>query len=221
MQTEAAPIGATSPGWQTVGSRRRRRQDTGNGPLAVTAAASEGEEHSDCSGDGGSCKTEEAISTGMERILSTSLPSPRQQVGFTAQLAADAASGVSRDAAAPLPLSPPRSNLYGLLQQQQQQQQQADEHSLGGLARQDSQSALSLADLARGGGLRSSKSEVATLSARSARSAARQRHSAQDSSPAGALDGGAESLPLEQVVESAATVDGPAQPRRGGCLCDA
>ena len=151
MQTETAPLGAASPGWQTVGSRRRRRQGSGSGFLAAAATASEGEEHSDGSGDSGAYEREASPGAGMERILSTSLPSPRQQLGFVAQLVADAGEGVSGDVSAAPPLSPPRSNLHSLLQQNQQQQQ-LDQHALGGLARQDSQSAVSLADLARQAG---------------------------------------------------------------------
>ncbi|KAL4458618.1 hypothetical protein ABPG75_013483 [Micractinium tetrahymenae] len=243
MQTEAVPVGATSPGWKTVGGRRRRRQGGDTAAPLFAATASDGEQHSDGGSSAGIGEPEEAPGAGLERILSTSLLSPRQQLGFMAELAADAAEGTSSDPAA-APLSPPRSPLHNLLQQrqEQQQQQQQQQHyrhqqqqqhalsprqrallpsepnppAMGSLGRQDSQSALSLADLARASGLRSSKSEAATLSARSARSAARQRHSAQDGDPASSIDGGAESLPLERVVESAGAVHGPSQPRRSG-----
>lgn len=214
MQGESALLGSTSPGWQTVGNRRRRRQGSGSAAQAAAATASEGEEHSDGSNDMEMDMRTESPGTSMERILSTSLPSPRQQLGFMPQLAADGDVGVRGDAAAAAPLSPPRSNLHNVLQQREPQPEQ---QSLGGLARQDSQSAVNLADLARSGGLRSSKSDAAALSAHSTRSAARLRHSAQDGDPASPLEAVADSLPPERVVESAGT-HVAAQPRRGGCF---
>ncbi|KAL4429378.1 hypothetical protein ABPG77_005152 [Micractinium sp. CCAP 211/92] len=96
----------------------------------------------------------------MERILSTSLPSPRQQLGFMPQLVADGDEGVHGDAAAPL--SPPRSNLHNLLQQRQPQPEQ---QSLGGLAHQDSQSAVNLADLARSGAPEPAPASAAAVAA--------------------------------------------------------